>query len=63
MYSGVEPSTGPSVIMPTNLGGHVLRRLGSDRRRASRSKTSTWSSGKSLMRWISSSRFAVTNPA
>ncbi len=41
MYSGVEPSTGPSVIMPTNLGGHALLGLGSDRRRASRSKTST----------------------
>ena len=44
MYSGVEPSTGPSVIMPTNLGGHVLRRLGFRRATGVSQQTSTWSS-------------------
>ena|GEM_PF-3732595 len=54
-YSGVEPCFGPSLIMPTNLGGQVraVKRL------ASSSNAATWSSGIPAIRWTNSSRRAV----
>ena len=58
----VDPLLGPSLIMHTNFGGQVPCGLSPVSRRASASSTSTWSSGMPSIRWMSSSRFAVTQP-